>query len=137
MSFGFSLGDFLTAAQLAHKIRKDFSGAPSQFKSLSDETKLLSMVLQDVDVKVDETDLTPQQEANLEQAMSTCEAVLHDLQTVCDNFSDLDTSQGHSRKSIRRVWKKLKWEPDEARELRQRISSSNVMLTTLLNQISR
>ncbi|KAI8714078.1 NACHT domain-containing protein [Fusarium sp. LHS14.1] len=136
MSFGFSIGDFLAAAQLAHKIRKDFSGAPSQFKSLSDETKLLSMVLQDVDVKVDETDLTPQQETNLEQAMSTCEAVLHDLQTVCDNFSDLDTSQGHSRKSIRRVWKKLKWEPNEARELRERISSSISMLTALLNQLS-
>ncbi|KAI8658210.1 NACHT domain-containing protein [Fusarium keratoplasticum] len=136
MSFGFSIGDFLAAAQLAHKIRKDFSGAPSQFKSLSDETKLLSMVLQDVDVKVDESDLTPQQETNLEQAMSTCEAVLHDLQAVCNNFSDMDTSQGHSRKSIRRVWKKLKWEPDEARELRERISSSISLLTTLLNQLS-
>ncbi|RSL48629.1 hypothetical protein CEP54_012835, partial [Fusarium duplospermum] len=119
MSFGFSAGDFLAAVQLAHKIRKDFSGAPSQFKSLSDETKLLSMVLQDVDVKVDESDLTPQQETNLEQAMSTCEVVLHDLQA-----------------SIRRVWKKLKWEPNEARELRERISSSITMLNTLLNQLS-
>lgn len=95
------------------------------------------MVLQDVDVKVDESDLTPQQETNLEQAMSTCEAVLHDLQTVCNNFSDLDASQDHSRKSIRRVWKKLKWEPNEARELRERISSSIAMLTTLLNQLFR
>ena len=95
------------------------------------------MVLQDVDVKVDESDLTAQQEANLEQAMSTCEAVLHDLQAICDKFSDLDTAQGQSRKSVRRVWKKLKWEPDGARELRERISSSIAMLTTLLNQLSR
>ncbi|KAM6522793.1 hypothetical protein FALCPG4_012409 [Fusarium falciforme] len=136
MSFGFSVGDFLAAAQLAHKIRKDFSGAPSQFKSLSDETKLLSMVLQDVDVKVDESVLTPQQGNNLEQAMGTCEAVLHDLQAICDKFSDLDTSQGRHRKCIRRVWKQLKWEPNEARELRERISSSIAMLTTLLSQLS-
>ncbi|KAM0424178.1 hypothetical protein ACHAPT_010547 [Fusarium lateritium] len=136
MSFGFSINDILTAAQLAHKVRKDFSNAPSQFKSLSDETKLLSMVLQDVDVKLDESDLTAQQEANLEQAMSTCGAVLHDLQAVCDKFSDLDTTQSHSRKSIRRVWKKLKWEPNEGRELRERVSSSITMLTTLLNQLS-
>ncbi|RSL70100.1 hypothetical protein CEP53_002017 [Fusarium sp. AF-6] len=136
MSFGFGIGDFLAVVQLAHKIRKDFNGAPSQFKSLSDETKLLSIVLQDVDVKVDESDLTPQQESNLEQAMSTCEAVLHDLQLVCDKFSDLETEKGQSRRSIRRVWKKLKWEPDEARELRERISSSIAMLTTLLNQLS-
>lgn len=95
------------------------------------------MVLQDVDVKVNESDLTPQQEANLEQAISTCEFVLHDLQAVCDKFSKLDNSQGHSHKSIRRIWKKLEWEPDEGRELRERISSSIAMLTTLLNQLSR
>lgn len=95
------------------------------------------MVLQDVDVKVDESDLTPQQETNLKQAMGTCEAVLHDLQAVCDKFSHLDTSQGQSRKSIRRIWKQLKWEPNEARELRERLSSSIAMLTTLLNQLSR
>ncbi|RSM12118.1 hypothetical protein CEP52_002630 [Fusarium oligoseptatum] len=136
MSFGFGIGDFLAVAQLAHKIRKDFNGAPSQFKSLSEETKLLSIVLQDVDVKVDESDLTPQQESNLEQAISTCKAVLDDLQVICDTFSDLETEKGQSRRSIRRVWKKLKWEPDEARELRERISSSIAMLATLLNQLS-
>jgi hypothetical protein len=37
MSFGFSINDFLAAAQLAHKIRKNFNGAPAQFKNLSDE----------------------------------------------------------------------------------------------------
>ncbi|KAJ3458785.1 hypothetical protein MRS44_012894 [Fusarium solani] len=136
MSFGFSVGDFLTAAQLAHKIRKNFNGAPSQFKNLSDETKVLSMLLQDVDIKVDELDLTAQQETNLEQAMGTCEAVLHDLQAVCDRFSDLDSTHSNPRKSVRRVWKKLKWEPTEADELRQRINSSIAMLTASLNQLS-
>ncbi|RSM14423.1 hypothetical protein CDV31_005440 [Fusarium ambrosium] len=136
MSFGFSINDFLAAAQMAHKIRKNFNGAPAQFKNLSDETKLLSMLLQDVDVKVDELDLTAQQEVHLEQAMGTCETVLHDLQAVCDKFSELDTIQGNSRKSVRRIWKKLKWEPAEAHELRQRISSSIAMLTAFLNQLS-
>lgn len=37
MSFGFSVGDFLAAIQLANKIRKDFADAPSQFKAISDE----------------------------------------------------------------------------------------------------
>ncbi|KAJ4167534.1 hypothetical protein NW754_011351 [Fusarium falciforme] len=68
--------------------------------------------------------------------MGTCEAVLHDLQAVCDRFSDLDNTQSNSRKSVRRVWKKLKWEPAEADELRQRINSSIAMLTALLNQLS-
>lgn len=37
MSFGFSVGDFLTVAQLANKVRKEFVGAPSQFNGISDE----------------------------------------------------------------------------------------------------
>lgn len=37
MSFGFSIGDFLAVIQLANKIRKDFVGAPSQLKNISDE----------------------------------------------------------------------------------------------------
>ena len=37
MSFGFSVGDFITAIQLASKIRKEFVDAPSQFNVVSDE----------------------------------------------------------------------------------------------------
>jgi hypothetical protein len=37
MSFGFSVGDFIAAFQLAHKILKEFVDAPSQFKAVSDE----------------------------------------------------------------------------------------------------
>lgn len=37
MSFGFSVGDFLAAIQLANKIRKEFGDAPSQFEALTDE----------------------------------------------------------------------------------------------------
>jgi hypothetical protein len=37
MSFGFSVGDFIEAIKLAHKIRKEFADAPSQFKAISDE----------------------------------------------------------------------------------------------------
>lgn len=37
MSFGFSIGDFITVIGLANEIRKEFVGAPSQFKNISDE----------------------------------------------------------------------------------------------------
>lgn len=37
MSFGFSIGDFIAAIELANRIRKDFVDAPSQFKDISDE----------------------------------------------------------------------------------------------------
>jgi hypothetical protein len=37
MSFGFSVGDFFAAIELANKIRREFVDAPSQFKAISDE----------------------------------------------------------------------------------------------------
>lgn len=37
MSFGFSVGDFLAVIELANKVRKDFAGAPEQFKHISNE----------------------------------------------------------------------------------------------------
>jgi hypothetical protein len=36
MSFGFSVSDFLEVIQLANKLRKDFAGAPTEFKGASD-----------------------------------------------------------------------------------------------------
>jgi hypothetical protein len=37
MSFGFSIGDFLTVIERANNIRTNFVGAPAQFRALSDE----------------------------------------------------------------------------------------------------
>jgi hypothetical protein len=37
MSFGFSVGNFLTVIELTNKIQREFIGAPSQFKNISDE----------------------------------------------------------------------------------------------------
>jgi hypothetical protein len=37
MSFGFSISDFLAVIELSNKIRKEFVGAPSEFKNISDE----------------------------------------------------------------------------------------------------
>lgn len=37
MSFGFSVGDFITVIDRANIIRANFVGAPAQFRALSDE----------------------------------------------------------------------------------------------------
>lgn len=37
MSFGFSVGDFVAVLQLANDVWKQFVGAPSQFKAISEE----------------------------------------------------------------------------------------------------
>jgi hypothetical protein len=37
MSFGFSIGDFLTVFEQANKLRKRFIDAPAQFNELSEQ----------------------------------------------------------------------------------------------------
>ena len=37
MSPGFSIGDFIAVTELAKKVRKEFVGAPTQFKDISNE----------------------------------------------------------------------------------------------------
>jgi aspartate carbamoyltransferase catalytic subunit len=37
MSFGFSVGDFLTVFEQANKLRKRFVNAPAQFDALSEQ----------------------------------------------------------------------------------------------------
>jgi hypothetical protein len=37
MSFGFSVGDFIKALELANKIRTRFVDAPDQFNAITDE----------------------------------------------------------------------------------------------------
>jgi hypothetical protein len=49
MSFGFSVGDFIAAIELANRIRKDFVDAPSQFKAISDEYAVLAGLLSNAD----------------------------------------------------------------------------------------
>lgn len=44
MSFGFSIGDFITVIELASKIRKGFVDAPSQFNAISDEYATLATI---------------------------------------------------------------------------------------------
>ena len=37
MSFGYSVGDFITVLRLANEVRKRFVDAPDQFKAISEE----------------------------------------------------------------------------------------------------
>ncbi|KAM5367193.1 hypothetical protein ACJZ2D_010183 [Fusarium nematophilum] len=136
MSFRSGVDDVVALSKLVDKVRKDFSGAPGQFQCLSDELKSLSAVLQDIDVAIAEADLNAQRQSGLQQALSTCQSVLEDVEAIRDKFSGMGPSQAGSKTPRRRVWIRLKWEPGEARELCDRISSSVTILTTFLVDLS-
>ncbi|KAH7173265.1 uncharacterized protein B0J16DRAFT_405639, partial [Fusarium flagelliforme] len=130
MSFGFSVGDFLAVLTLAGKIRKDFKGAPSQFKSISDDVRSLSIVIQDAHANIDQ--MSDHQTANFAQILTTCKDLLKDVERMMDNWSVISKPQ--KGKAVQRLWKRLKWEPQEIMDLRARITSNVVLLNAYNDQ---
>ena len=150
MSFGFSVGDFIAAIELANKVRRDFVDAPGQFKAISDEcvflykiwtpidgdcsnrVRSLSIVLQDADIAFQEQELNDDYKQDLEDIDQGCRNVLNDLQQILNKNSELRPETGSVGKRIKRVWKRLHWKPEDIDELRSRITT-NIGLPNAFN----
>ncbi|KUJ21851.1 uncharacterized protein LY89DRAFT_729351, partial [Mollisia scopiformis] len=120
MSFGFSLGDFIAAIELANKIRKEFVDAPRQFKAISDEVRSLSIVLQDIDVNLSNHQINNQQETHLQEVSSSCRNVLNELEKTARKYQELECKGGSWSTKAKRVWKRLNWEPDDIHQLNRK-----------------
>ncbi|KAK2784468.1 hypothetical protein FQN53_008457 [Emmonsiellopsis sp. PD_33] len=141
MSFGFGVGDFIAVTTLIHKIRKDFVGAPSQFKDISDEVRSLSIVLQDVGILVEGDDPNSQHAEELEHIANGCRDVLETLETTLDKYAELQSVpekavNGNIGRRMKRAWKKLKWEPDDIRDLRSRIVLNLTLLKSFEGKLT-
>lgn len=66
-----------------------------------------------------------------------CRNVLGELQRILDNNSELSSEIGSVGKRIRRVWKRLKWKPEDIDELRNRISTNIRFLNVFNGQLTR
>jgi peptidoglycan hydrolase CwlO-like protein len=97
----------------------------------------LSIVLQDADIAFSERELNDQQKRDLEDIDKGCRNVLDELERILDKYGELRSDTESIGKRIKRVWKRLKWEPDDIRELRDRITSNVTLLNTFLGRISR
>ncbi|RSL90156.1 hypothetical protein CDV31_015738 [Fusarium ambrosium] len=136
MTFGFGVGDFIAVLELVNKVRKDFQSAPSQFEDISNEVRSLSIVLSDVDVTVSELELDPYQRNDLQHVISSCRDVLERLEDTLDKYTDLHAEKGRLGSRVKKAWKRINWEPDDIRELRERITLNTTLLNTFLGGIS-
>ncbi|TGO44037.1 hypothetical protein BCON_0632g00010 [Botryotinia convoluta] len=137
MSFGFSMGDFITVIELANKIRKVFVDATSQFKAISDEVRSLSIILLDVEVVLSDRKLRNEQEAQLKQIEGGCRNVLDQLEHTLDEYNELKSDHGGVSKRVKRIWKKLKWEPEDIKQLRSHISTNIGLLNAFTSGLNR
>ncbi|KFY91994.1 hypothetical protein V498_05199 [Pseudogymnoascus sp. VKM F-4517 (FW-2822)] len=137
MSFGFSVGDFITAIQLAIKIRQEFVDAPSQFKAVSDEVRTLSIVLQDAAVVFPNRELDNDQERDLEDVDKGCRIVLDELQRILDRNIELSSESEGVGSRMKRVWRRLNWKPEDIDQLRSRINTNISLLNAFNGRLTR
>ncbi|KAJ5426390.1 hypothetical protein N7465_001460 [Penicillium sp. CMV-2018d] len=136
MSFGFSLGDFVSVITLANKLRRDFVGAPSQFNSISREVRALTIILQDVDVQLPGYDIDDRQRKQLEEISHGCGTLLDELQDAIGKYKVVEYCGTSIHKKARSIWKRVTWEPKDIGQLRDRLLSNVTLLQSFLSAIS-
>jgi hypothetical protein len=66
-----------------------------------------------------------------------CRNVLEQLEKTLDKYRELGSSPEGVGRRVKKVWKRLKWEPEDIRELRSRISSNITLLNAFNNRLTR
>jgi hypothetical protein len=99
---------------------------------LLNRVKNLSLVVQDVEIDLSGKKLNGRQQTELQEIASSCRNILCDLKNIIDDYSDVDVTDENVMKGriVKRAWKRLKWEPNEIRKLRLRITSIIAFLGT-------
>ena len=74
---------------------------------------------------------------HLEEVSYSCQNVLNELEQTVKKYQELGSTGGSLTRQAKRAWKRLKWEPEDVRELRERITSNITLLHTFLGAVSR
>lgn len=102
----------------------------------SGRLRSLSIVLQDVEIQ-SEQKLSSQQTKELEEIADACRNVLEKLEQTLDKYGELQPGCEGVGRRIKRAWKRLKWEPDDIRDLRSRIVANVTLLNAFRGRLAR
>ncbi|KAI9734525.1 MAG: hypothetical protein M1834_002125 [Cirrosporium novae-zelandiae] len=141
MSFGFSIGDFVAASQLARSLYKDVyliaQGAPTKVRNLQSEIANLSQAISFLGEEICNPNSTLRQAGQtrvgtVNTMMKQITEILEDLQNVVRKH-DLGLAGGEKAK-IQRVWDKVKFANGELAldDLRAKVQYHNGLLNLLL-----
>lgn len=123
MSFGYSIGDFITTGQFAWNLYKSCSGAPESFNNISHEVLSLHAVLKQIEEAIPSQSLSVAEKCRLSAITKGCNGVLEDLQKLVARYDRLGTKS-------RRTWDRLKFGQEDIQELRSRLTSNILLINT-------
>jgi hypothetical protein len=88
-------------------------------------------------VVLSDRELRNEQEADLKQIAHGCRNILKELENTLDQYGELKFGHGSVRERVKRVWKRLKWEPEDIKQLRSRISTNIGLLNAFTSRLTR
>ena len=124
MSFGFSVGDFITISTLAMNIYSSCKNSSRGFKSITSEVNSLHIVLKKTSEYLSEHSLDADAAECLESLKNECYSVLKDIQDLLQKYRSLGMKG--------RIWDKMKWGSEDVSGIRHRLTV-NVTLLTAFN----
>ena len=123
MSFGFSIGDFITVSQLAWQVYESCREAPKEFQELSAEIQALHDVLLDLEACATTSNTDPALRTRLQARTKGAEAVLLEIRELLRKRVALSTKR-------LQVLDRLRWSRQKVMSLRIRlIYESNLLLS--------
>lgn len=125
MSFGYSIGDFVTTGQLAWKIYKSCKDAPESFGHIHTEVLSLHAVLKEVHEAFSQQTLSPSRQTSLKYVGDGCRDVLAELQALVEKYHSLGINS-------KLTWDRMKWGAEDIVGLRARLTSNVGLLTAFL-----
>jgi len=99
--------------------------------------KNLSNILRDNDDLLPERELTSQQTAELHDVVEAFRNTLKQLEYTLKNYHESDSNPTSLGSKARKVWKRLKWEPEYIKELRIRIIANVTLLSAFHDRIAK
>lgn len=84
-----------------------------------------------------EQDLNKRRENDLCEILEGCHNLLNQINDFVAKNSIVETDPLKLRGKVRRVWKQLKWNPQEANDFRARIASQAALLCLFASSITK
>jgi hypothetical protein len=128
MSFGYSVGDFLSVAATCWQVYKKCKDSSGEFKDMAVEVSCLHSVLKETEEVLSEENLSDQQQARLKPLKDGVLDVLKELERRLKKYESLGTQS-------RRALDRMGWAREGGVvELRQKLISQTTLLDAFNNR---
>ena len=130
MSFGFSIGDFVTVSSLAWQLYKSCKDSSDDFKIVANDVVSLHIVLKEIEEQYKEQTLERSQQVHLATLTRNTRGVLKELETLLEKYDSLGTQS-------QRTWDRMRWGMEDVKRLREQLTSSTAMLSIFNTSLIR